>query len=317
MDRRAKKLEKKRKGREEAKKKTKVAVAQKARELSILVGAAGSAEFGPCWISCGWDDLTTPELVSVVVTRKLKTGHFVPATVLVDRTCLGVKDGFSRPPMFADELDELIEQAGSPHGGMIQCEPQIAQSVVFHAIRYARSLGFEPHRDFPAALFGPAPSALVDTPWSSPERPIYISGPHDDRHTIRRKLTRAVGPAGFLVANEGASIDDDLDADDDLEESTLNGDLDDDELEERDSDSVDEPVLVSSPLERTVSRDGVTLQIYIYRDQHQARWTLEIEDHLGGSTVWDDFFDTDEAALKEALDAIEQDGIQSFVVESK
>jgi uncharacterized protein len=43
-------------------------------------------------------------------------------------------------------------------------------------------------------------------------------------------------------------------------------------------------------------------------------WHLEIEDHLGGSTVWEDPFATDRAALEAALSAIEEDGSESFVV---
>jgi uncharacterized protein len=39
---------------------------------------------------------------------------------------------------------------------------------------------------------------------------------------------------------------------------------------------------------------------------------LEVVDHLGGSTVWDDPFPTDPAALDEAMAAIEVEGIGSF-----
>ena len=39
---------------------------------------------------------------------------------------------------------------------------------------------------------------------------------------------------------------------------------------------------------------------------------MEVVDHLGGSTVWDDRFPTDQAALDEAMATIEVEGIGSF-----
>lgn len=36
-------------------------------------------------------------------------------------------------------------------------------------------------------------------------------------------------------------------------------------------------------------------------------------DETGGSTVWDDKFPTDQAALKEALNTIEKKGLASFM----
>ena len=67
-----------------------------------------------------------------------------------------------------------------------------------------------------------------------------------------------------------------------------------------------------APLERSISRDGVELQICIYREA-QTGWFLEIEDHLGGSTVWDEPFPTDQAAYDAAMQAIEEDGASSFI----
>ncbi len=289
MDRRAKKLEKKRKSRDQAKKNAKALAARASQKLALLAKSAGSAEFGPCYVSAGWDDLTSPALVAVLVTRKLEKGHFVPAIALVDRTCLGVKNGFAREPMPEHELAELIEDVGSAHGGMFRCDLLVAQSIVFHGIDYARSLGFEPHRDFPAALFGPRPAELLPTPWHASERPIYIAGPRDDPRRIVSQLKRTAGDAAFeYIDHHGLPDYEDEDA--------------------------EEGALVYSPLETTVARDGVSVRVSIYRMARDAGWRLEVEDHLGGSSVWDDEFETDRAALDAALQAIEEEGIASFVV---
>jgi uncharacterized protein len=77
-------------------------------------------------------------------------------------------------------------------------------------------------------------------------------------------------------------------------------------------DDYDDP-LERSPLERDITRDGVTVRLFIYRGREDdAGWILEIEDEEGGSTVWDDLFDSDQAALAEALRTIDEDGIRSF-----
>ena len=74
----------------------------------------------------------------------------------------------------------------------------------------------------------------------------------------------------------------------------------------------DQDELVTSPLEREITQDGVTVGICIYRGASEVGWILEIEDQDGGSTVWDDRFPTDQAALDEAMTTIETEGIGSF-----
>jgi hypothetical protein len=42
-------------------------------------------------------------------------------------------------------------------------------------------------------------------------------------------------------------------------------------------------------------------------------WSLEVVDETGTSTVWDDSFSTDQAALDEALKTIREEGIKTFL----
>ncbi len=78
----------------------------------------------------------------------------------------------------------------------------------------------------------------------------------------------------------------------------------------------DEIELIHSPLTQTHSTEGHTLRIEIYRSPGSP-WILEIEDELGTSTVWDDGFDTDAAALDAAFEAIEAEGVHSFVMQAQ
>ncbi|MEY4582590.1 MAG: hypothetical protein RL701_7293 [Pseudomonadota bacterium] len=216
MDRRAKKLEQKRKQRATVKKQSNALKLRNQALERMAVKTAAQAPFGPCWVSGGWDDMASPRLVHVVVTRRLATGRLLPAVALVDRTCLGVKDGHSADVMSTAELGDYIDKLAEFHGEMIECEPIVAQSVVFHAIDYADKLGFQPHPDFPAALFGARPEALHDTPWHAAEKPYYIAGPYDDAAEIVDQLRAAVGDGNFgFVADGVADDDEDHDEDDD------------------------------------------------------------------------------------------------------
>jgi len=71
--------------------------------------------------------------------------------------------------------------------------------------------------------------------------------------------------------------------------------------------------LISSPLCQEVSADGETVNVEIYRGIDDKGWVLEVVDKYGNSVVWDDRFDTDNEAFKEALKTIETEGIQSLI----
>lgn len=166
-----------------------------------LIRRASTFPHGPTYISSTWRDESEamPPLVSVVVTRQMPDGTLLPAVALVDRTCLGIKNGFPSRPVTRFELEGLLARIGESQGGMEACELLVAQSVVYHALDYARSLGFQPNRDFAEPLFGPRPDALLMTPHARPERPIYVSGPDDDVELILAQLNKVVGPGNYKM----------------------------------------------------------------------------------------------------------------------
>ena len=73
-----------------------------------------------------------------------------------------------------------------------------------------------------------------------------------------------------------------------------------------------DPNIVSSSLSRRIIVEGHNLQIDIYRLETESEWSLEIVDEEGTSTVWDDLFPSDQAALDEALKTIEEEGLSGF-----
>jgi uncharacterized protein len=74
----------------------------------------------------------------------------------------------------------------------------------------------------------------------------------------------------------------------------------------------DEQTAKLSPLAQTVTRDGKTVRVDIYEDG-EGGWLLEVVDEYWNSTVWDEPFACDRAALDEALKTIDEDGIESLI----
>src|SRR4051812_30737380 len=204
MDRRQRKLQDKRKKRDQAKRRSLVRASRRPSDDELLARVGARAPFGPCFVSAGWDELEVASLVTLIVTRALDAGELLPHIVLVDRTCLGIKNAMTQAPTPADELGELVETIGTPHGGMEECEPLFAQSVIYHALDYAKKLGFAPNRDFHEALVGPRPETLLATPWHNLERPLYVRGPDDDYHRNIARLRQAVGNDFEVIASSHA-----------------------------------------------------------------------------------------------------------------
>ena len=78
-----------------------------------------------------------------------------------------------------------------------------------------------------------------------------------------------------------------------------------------------EPNLVTSGLSRHVTRDGITVEVCIYRLEDEPGWSLEVVNSAGTSIVWDDLFPPDEAANEEFLRTVAEEGVAAFVESAK
>ena len=188
-----------------------------------LLRLASGRPLGPAFMSSDWERVSSalPGLVTVIVTRRAPGQLLIGGLVLIDRTCLGVKNAMLFPPQTELELEARVARIGEEIGSLRRVEPLQAQSVVYHAIEYARSLGFAPHPDFSEAIFGPRPPELLDTPMARPERPFFIPGPDDDVARVLSRLTAAVGPDGFDLTAPASLLGDiivDEDEDEELED---------------------------------------------------------------------------------------------------
>ena len=74
-----------------------------------------------------------------------------------------------------------------------------------------------------------------------------------------------------------------------------------------------EPELIQSPLSQSMTRDGHTLEVDIYRLEDEDTWVLEVVNEQGASHVWEERFATDQDALNAAKQALDDEGIEAFV----
>jgi hypothetical protein len=204
------------------------AVAPLIRAIAAQSAAAIPPPLLGCWINTGWsrglsidpaqhwEDMLPAHdeaggLVSLLVARRHRFDKVSMCGFLTDVYCLGVKNVLG--PDITDEL--ALRQfvptyyTAYPHGW--QSAPiELAQHLVFGAIAYARSLGFEPHPDF-----GDAAEHLGD--WEGPSaitfgkdgKPFYICGPNDNPRHVIKTLEHAVGPPpnfDFVIMQEAPTI---------------------------------------------------------------------------------------------------------------
>lgn len=74
-----------------------------------------------------------------------------------------------------------------------------------------------------------------------------------------------------------------------------------------------EPNIVHSGLSGIVSRDDVTVEVFIYRLESEPKWSLEVVNSAGTSIVWDELFASDEDALLEFERTAAEEGMRSFL----
>ena len=72
-----------------------------------------------------------------------------------------------------------------------------------------------------------------------------------------------------------------------------------------------------SNITKEIEKDGSKVIIEVYKAEEEGGWILEIVDEGWNSTIWDDLFPSAKEALDAGINAIHEDGIQSFIADSK
>ena len=63
---------------------------------------------------------------------------------------------------------------------------------------------------------------------------------------------------------------------------------------------------------KEIEKDGLKVKIEVYKAD-EGGWILEIEDEQWNSTVFDDIFPSAKEALDAGVNAIREEGIESFI----
>jgi len=169
-----------------------------------------------CWVSSSWakelrvsghsewpaldDDSAAPGgLVCVLVARKHRHDKVSVCGYLVDVHCLGVKNTLG--PRQMDELDLVAFRRhffGAQDADPPAAPLELAQQLVFGAVDYARSLGFEPHADY-ADTVGHLGERVggCDIEFGRDGMPFYMQGPYDGARHILQTLDLSVGTGNY------------------------------------------------------------------------------------------------------------------------
>ncbi len=99
-----------------------------------------------------------------------------------------------------------------------------------------------------------------------------------------------------------------------IPENSLGDEADeaDDDEDAEDAEDAEVMNLVYSPLCQVYVREGVTLDVQIYRGP-DGGWSLEVVNEDGASTVWNDLFASDDAAWGEFLRTLGEEGLGAFI----
>ena len=73
------------------------------------------------------------------------------------------------------------------------------------------------------------------------------------------------------------------------------------------------PNLVHSGLSGIVSKDDITVEVFIYRLENEPNWSLEVLNNAGTSIVWDNLFDSDDDAYAKFQQTVEEEGMRAFL----
>ncbi len=72
------------------------------------------------------------------------------------------------------------------------------------------------------------------------------------------------------------------------------------------------PEINSSPLSQRLHSNGKSVEVEIYEGDPN-KWILEVVDQYGNSTIWNDQFSSDQAALGEVKKTNREEGIESLI----
>lgn len=146
-------------------------------------------------------DLEEQGLSPFLISRRQPDGSLVFASFMVDTFCLGVKDAFWNVDVPLRTYERDLRQSVTSALAAKAISPLLFHQLLYGAVDYAASIGFEPHRDYALASRALEPRASIppnpELRFGKDGKPLYVSGPGDDVTRVIRTLERRVGSGNF------------------------------------------------------------------------------------------------------------------------
>lgn len=181
-----------------SKKRVKKKVIKKISPVKYIIQKGRSLDFHECLIN---DDWQKSGMASVLISKKMPSGHFIIALYLIDIYCLGLKNVLHKFNVENAEYEEFVEMAYSRYNAVLKIDTVFAHNLIYGAIDYAEDLGFNPHKDFKLLEYLLDPDLISDEideiEFGKDGKPLFIEGPDDNAGQIIRKLKEAVGEGNF------------------------------------------------------------------------------------------------------------------------
>jgi hypothetical protein len=150
-----------------------------------------------CLVNTDWQG---KGLAHILFSRKQPDNELIIGVFLVDIYCLGIKNAFCNANISLEEYEKLKFRM-SQESSLIACDPKLANRIIYGAIEYARTLGFEPQKDFALSRFildEPSDADLLfDVEFGKDGKPLYIAGPNDNVDHVIKQLSKKVGEGNF------------------------------------------------------------------------------------------------------------------------
>ena len=155
-----------------------------------------------CLISAEWQD--PKQLTQICVARQSPSGDIAVGSFLLDKACLGAKNGYGRIFTSKRQYKKELRNPLMKSQEMTTCDVDMAAKIIDEAINYAQSIGFKPHKDTKQAFLvlgdtHPEKYADLEVPVGGEDgKPFFVAGPYDDVNRITRILNRKVGEGNYL-----------------------------------------------------------------------------------------------------------------------
>lgn len=163
-----------------------------------LILQAQSHPIHECVIARNWQK---HGLAQILLSRVQPDENLIAGLYLVDTLCLGLKNTVAEANLSRSAYRAQLRDRISRDEGCKACPLDLAHTIIYGAIDYARQFGFEPHKDF--KLSRHILQERDDFTWREDVEfgrdgmPLFVSGPHDNANRIIRQLQATAGEGNF------------------------------------------------------------------------------------------------------------------------